>query len=69
MFNFDADSGIAGTAFAATDSVVAAWGTLNAAGTRLQFHSGRVATATTFTWSAGASATPTLAFTGIHLAL
>ncbi len=60
MFTFEAESGIAGTAFTTADVVVAAWGTLDAAGTRLVYHSGRGASAAAFTWSAGVSG-PTVA--------
>jgi hypothetical protein len=53
VFTFEADSGIAGTAFTTADKVVAAWGTLDDAGARLVQHSGsgRGATTAPFTWS------------------
>ncbi len=60
VFTFEADLVIAGAAFTTADTVVAAWGTLNADGTRLMQHSGRGATTAKFTWSDGvASAPPT----------
>ncbi len=58
VFTFDADSGIAGTAFTDKDTVVAAWGTLDAAGTRLVYHTARGNSATPFTWSDGVAPTP-----------
>jgi hypothetical protein len=58
VFTFEADSGIAGTAFTDKDTVVAAWGTLDAAGKRLVQHSGRGPSAAPFTWSAGVAPAP-----------